>query len=124
MNKKWNVVYWIFTVWLSFGYLFASYTELVRWPSSIDLMNHLGYPVYLLTILGVAKFLAVVGIWQKLSPTLREWAYAGITINLVGAIASHLAVADGTGFLPAAFNLVIASVSYIALKRRTGERVW
>lgn len=111
-------------VWLSFGYLFASYSELMRWPSNIDLMNHLGYPVYLLTILGVAKFLAVIGIWQKFSPTLREWAFAGIAINLVGAIASHLAVQDGYGFLPATFNLAIATVAYIALKRRTGERIW
>lgn len=124
MNKKWNITYWIFTIWLSFGYLFASYTELARWQQGIDLMHHLGYPLYLLTILGIAKLLAVVGIWQKFSPTLREWAYAGITINLVGAIASHLAVGDGTGFLPAFFNLVIAAVSYIALKKRTGSRIW
>lgn len=119
MKKAVNVLYWVFMVWLSFSYLFAAYTELTRWQQGIDLMIHLGYPIYLLTILGVAKFLAVVGIWQKFSPTLREWAFAGITINLVGAIVSHITVGDGFGgSFPALLNLIIAAVAYWALKKR------
>ncbi len=125
MNKKWNIVYYVFTILLSLSYLFASYTELARWKEGIDLMVHLGYPIYLLTIIGVAKFLGVIGVWQKFSHTLREWAYAGIAINLIGAIVSHLAVGDGfAGYAPALFNLIIAALSYVALKKRTGGPVF
>ncbi len=124
MNKKWNIVYYIFTILLSLSYLFASYTELTRWPEGVELMKHLGYPVYFLTIIGVAKFLGVIGIWQKFCHTLREWAYAGIAFNLIGAIVSHMAVGDGLqGYGPALANLIIAAVSYIALKKRMGAPI-
>ena len=118
-NKVWNIVYWIATVWLTFGYIFGGIDELRHGAASVALITGLGYPLYLLNILGTAKLLAVVGIWQKKWPTLREWAYAGITFNLVGAIASHILHGDGIkGFGPALGMLIVMTLSYIGLKRR------
>jgi hypothetical protein len=51
-------------------------------------VTRLGYPHYVLTILGIAKLLSGIGILQNRSRTLKEWAYAGYVFNLIGAAAS------------------------------------
>ena len=120
MSKTTNIIYYVRTVLLSASFLFAAYSEIVRQEAGIAVMAHLGYPVYLLTILGVAKFLGVIGIWQKFSPTLREWAYAGITFDLLGAIVSTLAVGDGLmGYAPALISLIVVAVSYFTMRKRS-----
>ena len=57
----------------------------------------LGYPAYLMTILGVAKLLGVVALLAPGRPVLKEWAYAGFTFNLLGAAISHGFVGDPLG---------------------------
>ena len=57
-------------------------------------MIDLGYPPYFATILGTAKLLAAAALLTPGSPRLKEWAYAGILINMVGACASHLAAGN------------------------------
>jgi hypothetical protein len=60
-------------------------------------------------------------------PTLREWAYAGFTIDLIGATASHLFAGDSLAMaaVPAVF-LVPLAVSYTlrpeTLLLPTGDR--
>jgi hypothetical protein len=54
----------------------------------------LGYPAYVVTILGVWKLLAVPALLVPGFDRLREWAYAGVMFDLTGAAASHLAVGD------------------------------
>ena len=52
-------------------------------PENIAAMVlHLGYPLYLVRILGTAKALGLLAIVTGFSPKLREWAYAGFVINL------------------------------------------
>ena len=54
----------------------------------------LGYPAYVVTILGVWKLLAVPALLVTGFDRLKEWAYAGVMFDLTGAAASHLAVGD------------------------------
>lgn len=54
----------------------------------------LGYPEYLLTLLGVCKFLGVVAILVPKFPLVKEWAYAGFFFMMAGAVFSHVAVRD------------------------------
>jgi uncharacterized membrane protein YphA (DoxX/SURF4 family) len=63
-------------------------TSLVSGPFVADIVTHLGYPVYLLTILGVWKLLGGMTIFLPGLPRLKEWAYAGIVFELTGAAAS------------------------------------
>jgi hypothetical protein len=122
MKKSTNIIYWITTGLLALSFLYGGYSEISRDAASLELMEHLRYPAYLLTILGVAKILAVIGILQRFSPTLREWAYAGIMIDVVGAIASMLAVGDGfMMILPAALSLVVVAGSYYTMRKRTAH---
>ena len=84
----------------------------------------LGYPVYFMKILAVAKLLGIAAIASGLSPTLKEWAYAGFTFDVCGAFASHLSVGDSLtiALVPAAFFLVQLA-SYAMWKRLRRESV-
>ena len=68
--------------------------DLFRQPPFYPVMIDLGYPPYFATILGTAKLLAAAALLAPRLPRLKEWAYAGILINMIGACASHLAAGD------------------------------
>lgn len=68
--------------------------DLFRQPPFYAVMRDLGYPPYFATILGTAKLLAAAALLTPGFPRLKQWAYAGILINMVGAGASHLASGD------------------------------
>lgn len=123
--KNTKIVYYVFTGIFSLAMLAGAFGELTFDQAGVDLFTHLGYPLYLLYILGVAKILGVVGIWQNKIPTLREWAYAGFFIDILGALASHMFVGDGIAEYGFALGmLVFLSVSYFSFKKtRTENKV-
>jgi hypothetical protein len=84
--------------------------DLLRMAPFYPVLIELGY---LSTILGAAKVAAAIVIAAPGLPRLKEWAYAGVLINMVGAMASHLAVHDSLDNLvaPAAFA-VLALLSW------------
>ncbi len=82
---------------------------------------HLGYPLYLMRILGLAKILGAVAIVTNRSRTLAEWAYAGFVFDLVGAVASHLIVGDGPIAVAPAVMLALVLASYRFYPRRVGS---
>ena len=55
-------------------------------------MTHLGYPKYIIPFLGVAKLLGVIAILIPGFPRIKEWAYAGLAFDLIGATYSIVAV--------------------------------
>lgn len=76
-------------------------------------MTRLGYPVYLLTILGVWKILGVVALLAPKLPLIKEWAYAGFFFAMSGAAISHLASRHPvTDMLPSLLLLVLTIVSW------------
>ncbi len=94
MTKRNKIIYWIFTLWLSLGMVSTGIVQLLKTKEEIDLMTHLGYPLYFLTIIGVWKILGVVAILIPKFPLLKEWAYAGFFFCMSGAVFSHLACGD------------------------------
>jgi hypothetical protein len=79
----------------------------------VDMITHLGYPVYLLTILGIWKILGVVTVLIPKFPLLKEWAYAGFFFAMSGAIFSHIAVGDQvTELFPSLLLLILTVVSW------------
>ncbi len=54
-----------------------------------EIVKQLGYPQYLLSILGVWKILGVVAILLPKFPLLKEWAYGGFFFAMSGAAISH-----------------------------------
>lgn len=99
-TKKWpagkagKITYWIVTIWLALGMTSTGIVQLLKMEEETAMMTHLGYPHYLLTILGVWKILGVVAILIPRLPLLKEWAYAGFFFVMSGAVYSHLAMGD------------------------------
>ena len=86
--KTINILYWIFTG-LFAAFLFMDGTAgLVRAEGGKEAFAQMGYPEYLLDILGTAKILAGIALLQPRFILLKEWAYAGLTFNFLGASAS------------------------------------
>lgn len=97
MTKTHKTIYWIATVWLSLGMLSSAIVQLIRMDDAVQSLAHLGYPPYLLTILGVWKILGVAAILAPKLPLLKEWAYAGFFFVTSGALISHMVMGDGLG---------------------------
>lgn len=95
MEKRNKIIYWIATVWLSLGMVSTGIVQILKVKEEADMFAHLGYPSYLLTILGVWKILGVVAVLIPKFPILKEWAYAGFFFTMTGAVFSHAAVGDG-----------------------------
>jgi uncharacterized membrane protein YphA (DoxX/SURF4 family) len=64
-------------------------TNLISGPYVTDIVSKLGYPIYILAILGVWKILGAVALIVPRFPRLKEWAYAGIVFELSGAAVSQ-----------------------------------
>ncbi|MBF4492651.1 DoxX family protein [Flavobacterium sp. MR2016-29] len=95
MTKRNKIIYWIATAWLSLGMLSTGIVQLLQLKEEKEMMAHLGYPLYFLTILGVWKILGVIAVLIPKFPLLKEWAYAGFFFAMSGAIFSHFAIGDG-----------------------------
>jgi hypothetical protein len=83
--KNTKVLFWIITLLFSAFMLFASVPEIMNTKDVVIFMSKLGYPGYLTPFLGVAKVLGIIAIIVPGYPRLKEWAYAGLTFDLIGA---------------------------------------
>ena len=96
-SRRTAVIYWVATGVVVAESLVGGTFDLFRLAPFFPLLAQLGYPAYLATILGIAKILAGVTLILPGLPRLKEWAYAGIVINMLGAAASQLAAGTGLG---------------------------
>jgi hypothetical protein len=107
-------LYWIVTGLMAAFMLMASVPDILRIRQAIDLFAHLGYPTYLLPFLGTAKTLGVVAVLIPSFRTLKEWAYAGLTFDLLGAAYSHLSVGDPpSAWAMPVVGLILVCGSYV-----------
>ena len=107
------IAYWIVTVLFCLGMGFGAVLDLMRAPEVMKTLAHLGYPEYLATILGVAKVMGVIAVLLPGSGRLKEWAYAGFTFDLLGALISHAVSGDAIkDLLPPIILLVLGAASY------------
>ena len=112
VNKQ-ALGYWITTVLFCLAMGGGGVLNLIRFEGQQQAMSALGYPDYLMSILGVAKVLGVIALVIPKVPLLKEWAYAGFTFDLLGAAASHAFVEHAIqGLIPPIFLLGIMSLSY------------
>ena len=94
MSKRNKIIYWVSTLWLSLGMLSTGIVQLIKMDAEAEMMRHLGYPLYFLTIIGIWKILGVVAVLIPKYPLLKEWAYAGFIFVMTGAVFSHAASGD------------------------------
>lgn len=95
IRNKNKIIYWFFTLWLALGMASTGIVQLIKMEAEVELMANLGYPAYMLTILGIWKILGVIAVLIPKFPLVKEWAYAGFFFVMSGAIFSHLVNGDG-----------------------------
>jgi hypothetical protein len=110
MTKRNKIIYWIATVWLSLGMVSTGIVQLIRLEEEVANFSRLGYPAYMLTLIGIWKILGVITILVPRLPLLKEWAYAGFFFTMTGAIFSHLAAGNGATELFGPALLVVLTV--------------
>jgi hypothetical protein len=93
-KAKWmktaRVIYWTETLLFCAAMLSGGIMMLIGAEENVKGVVALGYPAYLCQILGVFKILGVAAVLYGKNRTLKEWAYAGFTFLLLGAMASHI----------------------------------
>lgn len=114
--QKPKVLYWGSTSIFCAIFAVTGTLYLLHSPRFIGRLHDLGYPPYVLNIIGVAKILGVMALITPRFPRLKEWAYAGFTIDLLGAIWSHLAVQGVMAALPPVLPLSILATSYLSYR--------
>ena len=95
--KKSNLIYWIVTSLFAAFMLLSAIPDLLMIADAVKILNHLGYPVYFAPFIGAAKILGCVAVLVPGFPRIREWAYAGLLFDLIGATYSQAAT---DGFKP------------------------
>src|SRR5271166_2155630 len=115
--------YWVATAIIEFELLVGGIMDLVHGravlvvgPPVVDVLARLGYPAYLLTILGIWKLLGGVALVVPRFPRLKEWAYAGVFFDMTGAAASWIAIGDNTGQFIAPLIFAAFAVASWALR--------
>jgi hypothetical protein len=115
---------WIVRGLMAAFMLMASIPDILQIPPAVSLFHHLGYPTYLLPFLGTAKTLGVLVTFIPGVSRLKEWAYAGLVFDLIGALYSHLSVGDGaSGWAFPAIGLLLVVGSYAFYRRERNYRV-
>lgn len=117
--KRIRIFYWVFTGLFAFMMLGSAIPDVLVMPIAIEGFKGMGMPVYLVPFVGIAKVLGVVAILVPGYPRIKEWAYAGLTFDLVGA--TYSLIASGQPFAstaPMLLPLALAALSYIFYQKK------
>jgi hypothetical protein len=89
-----TILYWVTTSIIVLETAAGAQWDLARNPYVTKVFAELGYPLYLLTIIGLWKIPAAITLIIPRFPLIKEWAYAGLFFIYTGAAASHIAMGD------------------------------
>lgn len=120
MKKRDKIIYWVATIFLSFGMVAGGTQQILQIGGYNEIVTSLGYPLYLLSILGVWKILGVIAILIPRFPLLKEWAYAGFFFAMSGAFVSHIVV--GQAFVETVPSLILMIMILLSWYFRPADR--
>ena len=90
-GKRDTIIFWISTALFGAMMLSSAIPNILQAEEWVAIFTALGFPQYMLPFLGVAKLLGVIAILIPGFPRIKEWAYAGLFFDLVGATYAALA---------------------------------
>ena len=112
-SKNIKIFYWIATGFFALMMLSSCIADLMKIPEAVNIMTHLGFPVYLMHFMGIAKLLGLFALLIPMFHKIKEWAYAGFVFNLTAAIYAHIEAGDPAGdVMRPLFFLVFLALSY------------
>src|SRR5215467_2650979 len=119
--------YWATTIFVALELLAGGVTDLVHGREAlvagqpvVAVITNLGYPVYILTILGGWKLLGAVVLLVPRFPRLKEWAYAGTFFEMTGAAVSLGVSGADVGTI--SFPLLVAALALVSWALRPPDR--
>ena len=117
------VCYWATTILLAIELAVGGGWDIARRPDALLVVTHLGYPAYVLTILGFWKLLAVIALLLPGFGRLKEWAYAGAFFEMTGATASHVIYRDAGWQTQTILTVCLAALTVASWALRPPSRV-
>jgi hypothetical protein len=123
--KKTKIFYWVFTGLFSAMMLGSAIPDVMSSPIAVQGMHQeLGYPLYFIPFIGIAKVLGVLAILLPISARIKEWAYAGLVFDLIGATVSIIAIGKPDWmFMALPLFLAVASYVFYHKKRKLQKEV-
>jgi uncharacterized membrane protein YphA (DoxX/SURF4 family) len=120
--KKTKIFYWVFTGLFAAFMLLSSIPDILNVPEAVVFMTKLGYPPYFTPFIGVAKLLGVIAILIPGYPRVKEWAYAGLFFDLIGAMYSTISIGEPvSGWIGILIPISAGVGSYIYYHKRLKE---
>jgi hypothetical protein len=116
-----RAAYWVTTILTALCLVPGGVFHLIRAEQAVQGLAALGYPVHFTTILATGKLLGAAVILAPRLPRAKEWAYAGIAINLSAASYAHVAHGDPLGNV--IIPLVILALAAASWALRPASRV-
>ena len=118
--KRLNILYWIFTGLYAAVIILTSIPHVMSSADSVKMIvTQLGYPAYFLPFIGVAKVLGGIVLLLPGFPRLKEWAYAGLTFDLLGALYSFIAIGlPASDWLAMLLFFAVLGASYFFYHKR------
>ncbi|MEO3403610.1 DoxX family protein [Mucilaginibacter sp. CAU 1740] len=116
--KTIKTLYWIFTILFALAMLGDAYGGITMQQAGKDSLAKLGYPMYLLVIMGSAKIFGIIAILQTRYRIIKEWAYSGFTISFIGAFLSWTVVGGGpANYIAPLVMLAVMFFTYFLWKK-------
>lgn len=119
--KTITILYWIFTGLFSLAIL----STCIPSEQSIPIIHDaLGYPLYFINYIAIMKVLGVIAILIPGFPRVKEWAYAGLFLDMISAVYSFYAtnmINTGTSAMLIFFGLGIGSYIFYHKKRKATD---
>ncbi len=107
--KTINILYWVFTVLFAGMMILSAAGGISPDEKTLAVMHdQLGYPAYFVVFISVAKIAGGIAILIPLFNKIKEWAYAGLFFDLIGAMVSVTAASKK--FDPTALFILIPVV--------------
>ncbi|MBU2948766.1 DoxX family protein [Zobellia uliginosa] len=114
--KTTKLYYRIALTVFSLAIIYAVANSIFNYEAIVVKFQELGYPTYLISVLGGAQLMGIAVLVFNRSTWIREWAYAGFFLNLAFGIVAHLLAEDGNG-IAAVLCIVALYVTYVQNKR-------
>lgn len=116
MKKRDLLIYRITTGLLTLLMTFSATMYFIQYELVSESFTKLGFPLYIIYPLAIAKISGLVAIWTNKSKMLKEWAYAGFVFNLLLAVSAHININDGE-YMGALVGLIITGLSYFYYRK-------
>ena len=119
--KKTNIAYWIVNGLFAAFMIFSSLDNVVTGEQSVAFIHDkMGYPVYFIAWIGVAKILGAIAILLPMVPArMKEWAYFGFFMDLSTAIYSFIALGEpASGYAPMFIFVAVLIAAYTLHHKR------